>query len=197
MPGTIITFDLDVFPPGEPATILLSEPLPALTQGGLTIDGAGVGVILDGSQLPGGHGIEIPPDGNVIRGLQVTGFPNDGLVISGSNNHIGGPNPGASAGCSRPCNRISGNGSIGIVIRGAGATGNTVIGNYIGTDSTETRPEGNGGEGVGLSEAASGVDALQQDGVQAVLVVLGMGAAATAALWLLFPFRLRRRDRAA
>jgi parallel beta-helix repeat protein len=50
-PGDIITFDPTVFPPTAPATISLSDSLPAIRQGYLTIDGSNAGVILDGSNI--------------------------------------------------------------------------------------------------------------------------------------------------
>ena len=49
--GERITFDPAVFPPGAPATVLLTNALPALIHGSVTIDASSAGVILDGSRV--------------------------------------------------------------------------------------------------------------------------------------------------
>ena len=51
---------------------------------------------------------------------------------------------------------ISGNGAEGIRIDGAGATGNLVQGNFIGTDRTGTIDLGNAGDGISILAGASG-----------------------------------------
>jgi titin len=90
--------------------------------------------------------------GNLI-GTDITGTTSlggglyDGVSIGGSNNIIGGTAPGAR-------NVICGYARSGIGIYGAGATGNAVEGNYIGTDVTGTKALGNG-PGV-LIDGASG-----------------------------------------
>ena len=97
----------------------------------------------------GGPGILIPSgNGNTIEsnflGTDVTGTlarGNDtGIVVQTANNVIGGTTPGAR-------NLISGNTFSGIQLLNAGATGNQVVGNIIGTDLavTATRPNGNAG----------------------------------------------------
>ena len=50
---------------------------------------------------------------------------------------------------------VSGNGSDGIVIATAAATGNAVIGNYIGTDATGLIDLGNANDGISLQGGAS------------------------------------------
>ena len=47
---------------------------------------------------------------------------------------------------------ISGNSSDGILISGAGASGNAAEGNFIGTDATGSNPLSNGGNGIGITE---------------------------------------------
>jgi Tol biopolymer transport system component len=64
-----------------------------------------------------------------------------GIVITGSNNQIGGTSAGAG-------NLISGNGGGGIAIDASGATGNTVRGNFIGTNAAGTAAVANTGNGV-------------------------------------------------
>ncbi|HEX3557712.1 MAG TPA: FG-GAP-like repeat-containing protein, partial [Pyrinomonadaceae bacterium] len=74
----------------------------------------------------------------------------DGVFISTSNNRIGGTNPAQR-------NIISGNDTFGIEITGAGATGNQVKGNYIGTDATGTADLGNGSNGVHIFAAPNNI----------------------------------------
>ena len=52
-PGERIHFDPITIPSDHPARIMLGTPLPRLSVGGVMIDGSGIGVILDGSQLQG------------------------------------------------------------------------------------------------------------------------------------------------
>jgi titin len=137
--GDTIVFDVGVFPPGAPATIALTSALPDITQGNLTIDGTGAGVILDGSGTPTDTvGISITSNGNTVKGLQILSFPDAGVVISGGakSNSIGGDTP-------EERNVVSGNGGSGVLIKGSGTDANTVSGNFIGTDATGTAALGN------------------------------------------------------
>jgi len=73
--------------------------------------------------------------------LNGAGVPDgDGLVIEASNSTVKG----------LIVNRSS---NSGIVISGSGATGNRVVGNYIGTDSSGTQKLGNGISGVRIANA--------------------------------------------
>ena len=91
--------------------------------------------------------------GNFI-GTDVTGTVGlrnfaDGVLISASpNNTIGGTVAGAK-------NVISGNNARGILIEGPAATGNQVLGNFIGTDVTGTVGLGNAAAGVVIRNGAS------------------------------------------
>ena len=107
----------------------------------------------------GGHGValqasQITLAGNWI-GLDLTGAQHgsdgDGIhVESGSsNNHIGF-NPTASSGV--VSNVVSGNGANGIALHGS--SGNTLVNNYIGTDSTGTTAISNGENGILFTEGS-------------------------------------------
>ncbi len=138
---------------------------------------------IDGTNAGGVNGLTIISAGNVIRGLAIYGFSGDGVRISGSsatgntvsgnyigtdasgtadpgntwagvwigygaqNNTIGGDTAGER-------NVISGNGGVGVEISDHSTKGNTVSGNYIGTDDTGMTRLGNGGAGVYISGGA-------------------------------------------
>jgi len=125
--GDTITFDTVVFPPGSPVAIYLLTALPPITQGNLTIDASGAGVILDGSLLSGGCGLDITSSGNVVKGLQILNIPGSGICIHGgaSDNTIGGATEAER-------NVIFANRDVGVYIADPGTTNNTVQGNYIG-----------------------------------------------------------------
>ncbi|MGD2146185.1 MAG: right-handed parallel beta-helix repeat-containing protein, partial [Anaerolineae bacterium] len=149
--GDTVAFDLAAFPPSSPATITLASPLPDITQGNLTIDASGAGVILDGSGVGElGTGLQVASSGNVIQGLQILNFPSNGVYIgfAASNNLIGG----ATA---EERNVISGNGWNGVKITGSGSHHNTVSGNYIGTDASGTKALPNGQQGVYITSGAT------------------------------------------
>jgi hypothetical protein len=135
-----ITFDAAVFPVAAPATILIDrwDPaygvgLPPLSTGNDTVDGSGMGVVVDGgSDDPFGPFITcltVSSSSNVIRGLEITGCT-VGVDVNGDFNTIGGSGPGEE-------NVISAN-STGVTIFGGNF--NTVVGNKIGTDPTGTAP---------------------------------------------------------
>jgi parallel beta-helix repeat protein len=90
--------------------------------------------------------------GNYI-GVDATGAADlgnngNGIDISeGRNNIIGGATSGER-------NVISGNDQRGIIISGADATGNTVLGNYIGTDASGSTDLGNTWSGVEIRSGA-------------------------------------------
>jgi parallel beta-helix repeat protein len=123
------------------------------TVGGLA---AGAGNLISGN---GQTALNIlSGNGNVIQGntlgADVTGTSDlgnglGGIIANTSGNTIGGTTPAAR-------NLIAGNNSTGITLSGAGATGNTVQGNYIGvqTDGVSSLP--NTSHGVAVSGSASG-----------------------------------------
>jgi hypothetical protein len=151
--GDTITFDPTVFPPEAPVTIFLmnedaDSALPNITFGNLTIDASDVGVIIDGSYTQGDwvNGLEIYSDRNVILGLQIVNFSGSGIALcSGSHNMIGGER-GLGKGLLGQGNLFSMNG-IGIDLCDKGSN-NTVMGNIVGTDTTDTYDWGNTKYGI-------------------------------------------------
>ncbi len=116
--------------------------------GNNTIGGTAPGA---GNLISGNYDAILMTDGNTVRGNLIgtdasgtTALANDsGVYASGSNNVIGGTTAAAR-------NVISGNSQNGIEIIGAGATGNLIQGNYIGTNASGTAAIPNG-SGIYLS----------------------------------------------
>ena len=138
-------------------TIRPQSPLPGISQQ-ITIDGGGVAAIqVDGSGA-GGDGFMISANSSTIKGLAINRFAANGIIINSNtnkifNNHIGtGPAGNETYGngghgitiIDSTGNRIgndgrnviSGNGADGIQVSGGGSTGNEIVGNYIGTNSS-------------------------------------------------------------
>lgn len=109
------------------------------------------GLMITGFTGTGADGIEITgPGGNTIEGCLIgidaastdQGNAANGVFISGSpNNFIGGTTAAAR-------NVISGNQSDGVEINGAGATGNQVLGNLLGTSLSGVTAVANSADGV-------------------------------------------------
>src|SRR5207244_1000790 len=100
-------------------------------------DGAGLDLAAGSGNVVQGNFIGTNPSGAVA-------VPNGGngvLIDGGAGNAIGGTPPAVR-------NVISGNGSDGILMTGSSASGNTVQGNYLGTNAAGTGDLGNHGEGV-------------------------------------------------
>ncbi len=136
------------------------------TVDGLQINSSATGNTIGGSNAGAGNvisgnnniGIKIVTSGNTIQGNHIgtnaagtasLGNTFHGIEISNvSNNTIGGTAAGSR-------NLISGNGTFGIYIIGTSASGNTILGNYIGTDVTGTGDLGNTSEGVHIRDASN------------------------------------------
>ena len=87
-----------------------------------------------------GNGIQIEGNDNVIAGCTAVQVLNSGVLITGANNLIGGSTP-----ADRNLFSLCG---TGITVSSPGATGNTIRGNYIGTDVTGTSELGNNSAGI-------------------------------------------------
>ncbi len=112
----------------------------------------GNGILLQaGSTLIAGNYIGLEPDGDTLAGNNTSNtLLQGGIRIESAGNTIGGTTVADR-------NVISGNASAGIVINGAGATGNQVLGNYIGLDAGGALDRGNTGDGEGIEiELADG-----------------------------------------
>jgi hypothetical protein len=150
-----------------PVTIALASPLPPMTeptlilgntQPGLTdpsninpdpffnapfplvtVDGSDAGAGADGLVFSGAGS-----SGSQVQYLQVLNFDGDGIVLDGSANGL------------LAFFVSSGHGGNGVVITGAGATGNRLENGFIGTDKTGNVVVPNGGDGVLITDDASG-----------------------------------------
>jgi CSLREA domain-containing protein len=127
--------------------------LPAITGTGTVIDASDQwftgtydtpGVWLNSGSGPF-SGLVITASNCAVYGLKITGFGQHGVYVydGAQNSVIGGTG-------THRANVISNNDQNGVRIYGATTTGNTVAGNYIGTDSTGRYAEGNGWHGVSV-----------------------------------------------
>jgi len=152
-----------------------TEPVPNLYHG-IAIRSAGNNIIgggapgarniISGNQNHGIHIVGPSAAANVVLGNFIgtrassgNAAPNQGAgigIAGAQNNTIGGAGPGEP-------NVISGNLDAGIFILGAGAAGNVIKGNRIGTDLSGNIAVANGGEGIYLG----GVGANQVGGTGA------------------------------
>ena len=171
-----ITFNI---PGAGPHTIAPLSALPQITDP-VIIDGAtqpgysGTPIVeIDGSGLSGTPiGIDIHGGGSTVRGLMVNGFSAHAGIhlraIGGNTveacylgvDATGTIAKGNGAGLTVPCannfilNNLASGNLTGINF-GAGATGNVVQGNLIGTDASGTATLGNSNEGILLGAGAS------------------------------------------
>lgn len=143
----------------------------------IELDGIGAGAAADGLVIAGGS------SGNTIRGFAIGNFSDNGIHLLGGSNTIAGNYLGLSAdGTTVAANNtndtaqqgglliesasntiggtvdadrnvVSGNLQSGILLIGAGATGNDIYGNYIGLDAGGSLDRGNTEEGIDLEFA--------------------------------------------
>jgi hypothetical protein len=152
--GNYNEIDFNIGSVGSAQTINLGTQLPTLTASGVYINGLSQGgtgnttplITLSGSGEPIHiDGLLVQGSNCTISGLTVSNFGANGIEVAGSNNLIGGATAGAA-------NIITGNVGDGIKID-SGASGNQVVGDYIGTNAA-----GNGGLGNG-----NGVEIVSSD----------------------------------
>lgn len=136
---------------------------------GIRVDGGAAGTVIGGTGVVdrnvisanAGDGIDIRSGVTTVRGNFIgtddngaadLGNQNDGILVYGSSNNIIGGATRTATICDNACNLISGNGYEGIRLE-AGATGNVVQGNFIGTTGSGTGaiPNDNPGVVVGNS----------------------------------------------
>ena len=86
------------------------------------------------------NGIQIEGNDNVVAGCTAVQVLNSGVLITGANNLIGGSTP-----ADRNLFSLCG---TGITVSSPAATGNTIRGNFIGTDVTGTSELGNHSAGI-------------------------------------------------
>ncbi len=130
-------------------------------------------IVLDGTFALGANGLSIQAPNSTVRGLAVDGFDFHGIVfqdadggrvegcyvgtdvagtgadgngfsgvwLNNAQATIGGPDP-------EDRNVISGNGTFGVLVYGAGASGSVVQGSYVGTNPAGTAALGNGASGI-------------------------------------------------
>lgn len=141
----------------------------------IVLNGAGAGTNANGLTIQSGF--------STVRGLVINRFTGDGIYMANlGGNTIAGNYIGLNAagsltfsnrlngirifqtgnnviGGNTPATRnvISGNRQSGIRIDGNTASGNQVLGNYIGTDATGLKPLGNGGRAPNNSSSGSGI----------------------------------------
>lgn len=105
---------------------------------GIDVASGGSGSFIEGNYI-----------GTNAAGSAALGNLDDGIDIAGASNvTVGGTT-------SSDRNLISGNGSNAIAVSGSAATGNTIQGNYLGTDASGTSDLGNGGDGIYVTDSAA------------------------------------------
>jgi titin len=135
-------------------------------------------VELNGAAVSGGNGLDISGTNSTVKGLVINRWRKAGIRVEGSGatgnkvtgNYIGTDDTGTQAlgnsygvylyeapnstiGGTTPAERnvISGNNGNGVYVEGSGATGNRIMGNYVGTDKNGTAPLGNFSPGILIS----------------------------------------------
>lgn len=162
-------------------TIAITGALPTITE---TVDvdgttGGSTRVELDGTNAVPGDGLTVSAASCTIRGLVINRFQGTGLVLTSDGNHVEGCRIGTdAAGATAAANSeygiqvfggknnviggttagagnlVSGNTLTGIQIQ-SGGTGNTVQGNFVGTNAAGTAAVPNGTEGVAVFTAGN------------------------------------------
>ncbi len=155
--------------------IYLDSPLPAVTRSNVAL----LSLDINGSAAGSGAGLDIKANLVDLNGVDVTAFHGPGLVISGSrcniqgsqftanqgdgiditgaDNQVGGPSPQGPTSAPLGGNLISGNKGFGLFLNGAGASGNLIENNSIGTSRQGESADGNGLWGIEMYDAPDNV----------------------------------------
>jgi hypothetical protein len=159
-------FGVSISGPGTSGNIVTNNTITFNVSSGVQVSAGATDNIIGGANAisgNGAHGVVITgagTAGNAVEGNFIgTNFSSgdiafgnklDGVVISGgaTGNLVGG-----TTGAEK--NVISANGRFGVNITGSGTSGNTVEGNFIGTNGSGTAPLGNGSSGVQIGAGAS------------------------------------------
>jgi hypothetical protein len=155
-------------PPGKPPQVIS--------------DNGGDGVQI----LPLGFGTQVHGNfiGTDVTGTKPLGNTNNGVDVVGAAATAIGSSRAAGAPV-KPDNLISDNGGDGVLITGAGAAGNAVDGDFIGTDLTGKRPLGNAKNGVEIRAAGPNLvgavapapdNVISDNGADGILILGGTGA---------------------
>ena len=165
----VLKVQLDGTNAGTSAVIGLTILADDSTVKGLAINRfSGFGIEVQGFNSTGNN-VEGNFIGTNAAGTTALGNGIDGVRISSaSNNTVGGTARGAR-------NVISGNDDSGVLILGATATGNEILGNYIGTDKSGTAALANGDDGVTISSASENTIGGTASGARNVISGNGRG----------------------
>jgi CSLREA domain-containing protein len=127
-------------------------------------DGQGVAILgNDGNKITGNY------VGTDATGTKDLGNTYHGVYIDyGKDNTIGGTTAGER-------NVISANNGNGVLIEGAGATGNKVTGNYVGTDKNGVAPLGNSANGVYITAPNNTIGGVTAAGRNTISANAGSG----------------------
>ena len=135
-------------------TITPTTALPDLSSSGITIAGLNQQVTIDGSDLPAGTPcLNLNSNGNTVRGIVIAECAGDGIELGGSGNTIGG-----TSSSQRNVIRNGAQNGIGACgpNGGSAATGNQILGNYVGVNNAGSEAAQNNFGGIFLCYGASG-----------------------------------------
>jgi CSLREA domain-containing protein len=147
-----------------------NKPIVVIDGNNLVADGLTLSSTADGSTIKGlvirdfsGNGIavQVGSDGNTITGNYVGALNTSGAFVTGEENtsagiYVLGANTTVGGTTSALRNVIAGNSYSGLSIAGSGASGNAVIGNYVGVAADGSTAVSGSSFGVVLWNGASG-----------------------------------------
>jgi hypothetical protein len=162
-----------------PHVIAPTSALPALSDS-VVLQGGACGVApaveINGASAGVAPGLVLTGGNSIVRGLSITGFQGNGIEVRSNGNtvecsYVGLAPDGTTAkgngangihlidagsniiGGGTSPNVVSANGAEGIRLDGTPTTGNTIAGNYIGTEASGTAARGNTNSGIYVRRA--------------------------------------------